>query len=251
MKAIRVALENVDVNIPVLSANQRRLLRKPLFLTSVGGGVKHEKGKIHIQALKNISFELGAGENLALIGHNGSGKTTLLKAIASIYPPSRGSVTVEGKLGCMLDIGAGIANDMSGYESITHQCLLHEHPREKWHEIEEDLAEFTDLGSFLDLPIRTYSSGMKSRLMAGLATAWENDILLIDEGIGAGDFAFQGKFRDRLERFMARAGLLIIASHSKGFLRQYCNQALVLEHGEAVMFGGIEEAWEFYENKRQ
>lgn len=247
MKTVRIELKDVDVNIPVLSGNQRRLIRKPLFLTSVGGNVAQEGGKIHIKALRNISFEINSGEHLALIGHNGAGKTTLLRVIADIYPPSRGSVIVEGKLGCMLEVGMGLTQEMTGYESITHQCLINGHPREKWKELEEELAEFTDLGNYLDLPVRTYSAGMKSRLMAGLATAWEHDILLIDEGIGAGDYGFQDKFRERLEHFMAKAGLLVIASHSLDFLRQYCSRAVVLVHGEIVMVGEIEEAWKFYQ----
>jgi len=250
MTKFHVSLKDVDVNIPVLTTHQRRILRKPLFLTSVGGNLLNQNGKVHVQALKNVSFEVKQGENLGLIGHNGAGKTTLLKVIANIYPPSRGVVDVNGNVGCLFEIGVGLSNEMTGHESIRHQCLVNNIEPVKWQALADEITEFTDLGAYLDLPIRTYSSGMRARLVAALATAWNHDILLIDEGIGAGDQAFQERFRQRLVKFMERAGLLIVASHSLDFLRNYCNRGMVIAHGEVQMIGDLEEAWEFYENSQ-
>lgn len=250
MTNFHVTLKDVDLNIPVLTSHQRRFLRKPLFLTSVGGNLLNQKGKVHVQALKNLSFEVREGENLGLIGHNGAGKTTLLKVIAGIYPPTRGVVDIDGKVGCLFEFGAGLSNEMTGYESIRHQCLVNQIPPEKWQALADEVAEFTDLGTYLDLPIRAYSSGMRARLVAALATAWDHDILLIDEGIGAGDQAFQGRFRKRMLEFMGRTGLLIIASHSLDFLSSYCNRGMVLAHGEVQMIGDLQEAWEFYRNSQ-
>src|SRR3546814_520525 len=125
MKDFHVALRDMDLNIPVLTSNQRRLLRKPFFLTSIGGRLEQQRGKVHVKALRNVSFEVKRGENLALIGHNGAGKSTLLKVIAGIFPPSRGLVEVRGAIGCLFEIGAGLSGDLTGYEAIKYQCLVY------------------------------------------------------------------------------------------------------------------------------
>ncbi len=250
MNECSVALRDVHLNIPVFAPNQQRLLRKPLFMSSVGGNFDTRNGKIYVEALKGVSFKLKEGEHLGLIGHNGAGKSTLLKVIAGVYPPSRGEVTVQGSIGCLFEMGGGIAGEMTGYECIKYQHLVHGNPNEDWREVAEEVAAFTELGSYLNLPLRTYSDGMRARLIAAVATAWNRDILLIDEGIGAGDQAFQEKFAIRIEKFLKRAGLLVIASHSVALLKTHCSRGILLSHGQVVTSGTLEEALAAYVNPK-
>lgn len=241
MQQCSVSLKDVSLNIPVFAPNQQRLLRKSM-LTSVGGNLNQHDGKIHIQALKDASLELSRGDHLALIGHNGAGKSSMLKVIAGIYPPSRGCVQTVGSIGCLFDIGVGISPEMTGHECIKFQHLIYGEPDQDWRDLAEKIADFTELGNYLGLPFRTYSEGMKARLIAALATAWRRDILLIDEGIGAGDTAFQEKFARRIHELLESAGLLIIASHNPELLRTYCTHALLLSHGEIRMKTTLEDA---------
>jgi ABC-2 type transport system ATP-binding protein/lipopolysaccharide transport system ATP-binding protein len=250
MENTSITLRNVSLSIPIFSANQRRLLRKPSFLSPVGGTIANQDGKMYIRALRGISFSVSRGEHLALIGHNGAGKSTLLKVLGGMYPPSSGTVSVSGSIGCLFEMGAGAQPEMTGYECIRLQHLIHNDMGADWREAAEEIAEFTELGEFLHLPLRTYSAGMHARLIAAIATAWPRDILLIDEGIGAGDEAFQNKFAARIEKFLSSAGLLIIASHSEMLLRKYCARGLVLVHGEAHMNGTLDEALAYYADER-
>jgi homopolymeric O-antigen transport system ATP-binding protein len=249
MQQTHIKLNNVNLSIPIFAPNQQRLLSKNL-LSTVGGGLSRQNGKVHVDALKRISFELSHGEHLALIGHNGAGKSTLLKVIAGIYPPSSGTVEVRGSIGCLLEIGAGAKPEMTGYECIKLQHMISNDFDSDWQDSAREIAEFTDLGEYLNLPLRTYSSGMRARLIAAIATAWPRDILLIDEGIGAGDEAFQEKFGKRIETYLTHAGLLVIASHSEKLLRKYCARGAVLEHGQVQMIGTLDEALDFYARAR-
>lgn len=244
MKGCKITVKNVYLNIPVFSPGQQRLLRKPSLLASVGGKINSSQGKIYVEALKDISLELGEGQNLALIGHNGAGKTSLLRVLAGIYPPTRGEVNVAGHVGCVLE-GTSISVDMTGRESIKYHCLIHGNGID-WREVEQDVCEFTDLGNFIDLPVRTYSSGMQSRFTAALATAGRQDVLLIDEGIGAGDAQFQRKFASRLDAYLSNAGILVLASHNMNMVRDYCDVALVMEHGQPQFYGPLEDAVSYY-----
>ena len=210
-----------------------------------------DKGKIYVNALRGISFDLASGEHLALIGHNGAGKSTLLRLIAGIYPPTSGTVQVNGSIGCLFEMGTGVTPEMTGFETIKMQHLIHGSQGTDWEETAREIAEFTDLGEYLNLPLRTYSSGMRARLIAALATAWPRDIMLIDEGIGAGDSSFQQKFAARLEKYLRQAGLLVIASHSVELLKRYCSRGMVLEHGEVRMIGALDDALEFYSGKKK
>lgn len=248
MTDCRVTLRDVYLSIPIITPGQARLLRRPAFLSSIGGRLTRDNGKLHVDALKGISLELTRGQHLGLIGHNGAGKTTLLRLIAGIYPPSRGTVTIEGMIGCLLDGGSsGISPDLTGRECIKYFSLIYGHAHvADWREVERDVSAFTELGDFLDLPMRTYSAGMQSRLSAALATAWRQDILLVDEGIGAGDMQFQQKFSARLKSYLGRAGILILASHGMDMIREYCTLGLVMRHGEAQFFGKIDDAQRFY-----
>lgn len=246
MTTCRIALENVSLRIPVFAPNQLRLIRKSMIKAAVGGNLDAQDGKVHVQALKDVSFELNRGDHLALIGHNGAGKSTLLKLLGGIYPPSSGNLIVEGHVGCLFDIEAGITGEMTGYECIRFQHMIYGDANEDWQKLAERVADFTELGGYLELPVRTYSSGMRARLMASIATAWYRDILLIDEGIGAGDQAFQDKLGRRIDELLENAGLLVIASHSPALLQKYCTRGLVMVHGEVRTIGSLEDALDYY-----
>jgi ABC-type polysaccharide/polyol phosphate transport system ATPase subunit len=241
----RIKLENVCLNIPVSTAGRDRLFKKPSFLSSVGGSLSQQNGKFYVYALKNLSLELAEGQSLGLIGHNGAGKTSLLRLIAGIYPATTGTVETQGSIGMVLEGGANVSTDMTGRECIRYFTLIYGHDQDHA-EIERDVSTFADLGSFLDLPMRTYSAGMHSRLKAALATAWNQDILLIDEGIDAGDMAFKEKFAARLNAYLRRANILVLASHSLTTLRDYCKLGMVLSHGEVAYYGPIEDAVKYY-----
>lgn len=244
-----ILLDDVHLKIPIIAPSQRRLFRKPTFMTSVGGRLGVDGSKVYVEALKGISLDLKRGNNLALIGHNGAGKSSLLRLIAGIYPPSRGRLRTQGSIGCLLEVGAGVSEEMTGRECIKYETIIHGKPEQDWRDVEADVSQFTDLGGFLDLPIRTYSAGMRIRLSAALATAWQHDILLMDEGIGAGDRTFQEKFEQRLDAMIEKSGLLVFASHNSDMLRKYCSHGLVLVHGVVQFRGTVEAALDFYESK--
>ena len=203
-------------------------------------------GVIVIHALKNLSMDLEEGDRVCLIGHNGAGKTTLLRVVAGIYPATTGSVDVKGSTFALLGGSIALNSDATGYENIKLIATLYNWPSDKYQDIVHEIEEFTELGVYLSLPTRIYSAGMQARLSFALATAQIPDILLVDEGIGAGDAQFQKKAQARVQQFVSRARILLLASHSVDLCRAMCSKALVLSKGEAVFFGDIEEGFKVY-----
>ena len=202
-------------------------------------------GNIH--AVKDVSFEVNEGEIVTLIGANGAGKSTLLRLLSGIYEPTRGSADVRGRVAPVFDLGIGMDPEISGYENIIIRGLFLGQTRQQMKEKMEEIAEFTELGEYLDMPLRTYSSGMRIRLALGVVTSIDPEILLLDEGLGAVDAAFMRKARYRLKDMVQRSGLLVFASHSNEFLAQLCDKAIWIDHGEAVLAGSVEEVVRAYE----
>lgn len=248
MNEAHIRIEHLSLNIPVFMPGQLRLIRKSNLVAKVGGRINNDNGKISVAALRDISVTVTENENLALIGPNGAGKSTLLKVIAGIYPASSGTVSVTGNIGCLLEMGIGMSDEMTGRECVKYHCAIFTNDLSRWREVAEEIADFTELGQYMDMPIRTYSSGMRTRLSAALATAWQRDILLMDEGIGAGDASFHAKFEDRLEKFMQSSRLLVFASHSIDLLKLYCSRGLVLESGEVRFYGDLDDALDYYKS---
>src|SRR3954469_13219628 len=244
-----IELDKVSVAFPVYSAGSRSL-KKAMLAATTGGRIGNDAKHVIIQALDQVSLRLSDGDRLALIGHNGAGKTTLLRVLAGIYEPRVGSLKIDGNVTPMFDISLGIDPESTGYENIILRGLyLGMHKSEITSKM-SSVAEFTELGSFLELPVRTYSAGMQARLAFAMATCVDPEILLMDEGIGAGDAAFLAKANERLEQFVNRAGILVLASHTNGLVRKICNKAILMEHGRIVASGTAEEVLTLYEQRQ-
>jgi len=187
-----------------------------------------------VRAIDELSLDLKDGDRIGLVGHNGSGKSTLLRVLSGIYKPTHGVITIEGKVGTLLDPAAGMDGEATGIENIFLRGYLLGMTRRQIEAAIPEIADFTDLGDFLQLPTKTYSTGMSARLAFAISTTMQNDIMLIDEGIGAGDAAFQEKAHSRIEGLFNRTPIVIIASHSDELIRRYCNRKIEMSHGKMV-----------------
>jgi len=243
-----IVLDNVCVDFPIYDSD--RSLRKLLFQAKVGGIVRHDqfrRNRVTIRALENLSFELHDGDRLGLIGHNGAGKSTLLRVMSGGYRPSSGTIGVAGEVASLLTLGVGFDVEDTGFENIYTGCLYLGMTPSQIREKTDEIAEFTELGEYLKMPVRTYSSGMQVRLSFAIATALDPDILLLDEVMGAGDAQFMIKAQQRVECLMSRASLLVLASHSTAMIRQFCNKAMLLRAGRIDAFGDVESTIAAYE----
>jgi len=192
---------------------------------------------IHVHALQDISLHVGEGDRLGIVGHNGAGKSTLLKLLAGIYPPTRGTRTVRGRISSLFDITLGFEPDASGWENMYYRGHLQgETPRSIRSKINQ-IAEFTELGDFLDMPVRYYSAGMMIRLAFAIATASEPEVLIVDEVLSVGDLGFQKKAGARIREMMAQARLMVIVSHDLLSLQNLCTRVAWLDHGRLRQLG--------------
>jgi ABC-type polysaccharide/polyol phosphate transport system ATPase subunit len=241
-----IKLENITLEFPVQASVSDR--RRPVSSEKPIGGQLSSgpSGTMVVRALDQLSLTLGPGDRLALLGHNGAGKSTLLRVMAKLYPPTHGRVTVQGRVAPLLNLGFGLDKDSTGYDNIFIRGLFLGMTRAELKKKADAIAEFSELGDFLDLPMRTYSSGMRARLAFAISTHVETDILLLDEVVATGDARFLKKANERLESFARDSKLLVLASHSNKVLRDLCNKALLLEHGRAKAFGPIDEVIEAY-----
>ena len=244
-----VELNNVSVSFSIYTAGSRSL-KNAMIAATTGGRIGSDSKHIIVQALDQVSLRLGDGDRVALIGHNGAGKTTLLRVLAGIYEPLAGSVKVEGRVTPMFDLSLGIDPESTGYENIVLRGLYLGLSKDEIMVRRDNVAEFTELGQFLDLPVRTYSAGMQARLAFAMSTCIEPEILLLDEGIAAGDASFLEKANDRLRHFIDKAGILVLASHSHELVRRLCNKAILMEHGRLLWSGSVDEGLSVYENRR-
>jgi ABC-type polysaccharide/polyol phosphate transport system ATPase subunit len=236
-------VENLTIDIPVLSIRARSLrtiaVAKAL---AVGGRIVDQGSHVSVvRALDQVSFALEKGDRLGLIGPNGAGKSTLIRVLADIYAPSVGKVERQGSLIPMFDIGIGFDLEATGYENIMLRGMMMGLTRREIASRTDEIAAFSELGDYLDLPIRTYSAGMTLRLMFSIATSVAGDIILMDEWISVGDESFQIKAQKRMMDVTGKAGILVIASHNPNTLLQHCTLGMRLEKGRVVDFGPIEK----------
>lgn len=230
----RMKLDGVGVAYPIYNAASQSL-RKQIVSISTGGRVSAAKGHVAtVQALDDINLDLKDGDRIGLIGHNGSGKTTLLRTMAGIFRPTRGRLTVEGRVSTVFGLGAGMDPELTGYENIARMAMLLGATQKEAEASVPGIEEFTELGQFLAMPVRTYSAGMTTRLLFAVATAVHPEILLVDEVLGAGDAAFQEKARQRMSEFVAKASIFVLASHAPDLMKQFCTRMIKLEHGKII-----------------
>jgi ABC-type polysaccharide/polyol phosphate transport system ATPase subunit len=242
-----LGLDHVSVSFPVYQGGSRSLKKSLLSLGSAGRIARDANDRITIEALRDVSLSLQSGDRLALIGANGAGKTTLLRVMAGIYEPVAGTVSVRGRISPMFDIGLGIDSDLSGYDNIRIRGLLLGLSSPQIEQALPDIAEFTELGDYLDMPVRTYSSGMMLRLTFAVATCFEPEILLMDEWILAGDAHFITKAQARIDSFVQKASVLVLASHNLEVCRRWCNRGLWLQQGQVRACGAIADVIENYQ----
>ncbi|MDU1688862.1 MAG: ABC transporter ATP-binding protein [Bradyrhizobium sp.] len=238
-----IEAKQIGIEFPDAPPNARSFRHLAIKAASrVGGRVSKGEGSFQfVQALDEISFSLKQGDRLGLVGHNGAGKTTLIRVLAGIYEPTRGSLRVVGRNVPMFDIGLGMDEEASGYENIRTRGLILGLSPEEIEERVPEIAEFAELGDYLELPIRTYSSGMLLRLVFSIAASIHGDIILMDEWIAVGDAQFRKKTHDRLQQITQRSGIVVLASHDFGLLRETCNLGLYLDGGRVRAFGALDD----------
>jgi ABC-2 type transport system ATP-binding protein/lipopolysaccharide transport system ATP-binding protein len=242
-----VILESVSVDFPIYNINARSLKKQFIRLTTGGALNNDETHKcVTVKALDNISLQLEHGDRVGLIGHNGAGKSTLLRVLAQIYEPTSGHIHFDGKVSPLLDVMLGINQESSGYENIILRGLLLGLTRKEIMSKAKQIAEFTELGDYLSMPVRTYSSGMQLRLAFGVATSINPEILLLDEVVGTGDAAFMVKAEQRFNELIAQSSIVILASHSNDVIKRTCNKVILLEAGKVKYFGSVDEAFSLY-----
>jgi ABC-2 type transport system ATP-binding protein len=244
---ISIDLEDAAVDFPIFDAKTRSL--KKAVLGRAGGRIGTDSKVPIIEALRDITVSLRKGDRVALVGHNGAGKTTLLRLMAGIYEPTRGRARVTGKVAPIFDLAVGMDPEISGLENILIRGLFLGMTRKQMEARVDDIAEFTELGDYLSMPLRTYSNGMRVRLALGVVTSIDPEILLLDEGIGAIDAEFLQKARNRLFELVERSGMLVFASHSDEFLADMCDTAIWMEHGRIKEQGPLRDVLHHYKGR--
>lgn len=209
--------------------------------------IKRPNGQIvGFKALEGVSFSLEQGDRLAIIGRNGSGKTTLLQVLAGILSPNAGTLKIAGRVTSLININLGITPQATGHRNITLRGLAAGYSRKEIESRRSAIAEFSELGAFLDMPVEKYSSGMKMRLIFSIATAFKPEILVLDEWLSAGDASFRMKATQKMQEFVEHAGILVLASHSKNLILDNCEKGLWLDGGRVHSFGPVREVLDEY-----
>ena len=239
-KIIKVNNVSMEFNM----ASDRTLYFKEYILKKVKNEIKYKK----FRAIDNVSFEVEKGMNVGLIGHNGSGKSTLLKLISGILKPTTGDITVSGNIVPMLELGSGFDMDMTGEENIFLNGAVLGYAEDYLKSKYREIVDFSDLGDFIFVPIRNYSSGMLMRLAFSIATVVEPEILIVDEILSVGDAYFQEKSRRRMEELMSGGTTVLYVSHNIEQLMQICQKTIWLDHGRLVMYGDSVEVCNAYIN---
>ncbi len=240
-----IELVDASVEIPIFNSRGRSL--KTTLIRRVGGQVEsNDRDIVTVKALRRITLSLKPGDRLGLIGHNGAGKSTLLRVFAGSYEPSAGHADIAGTVSSLIDMEMGMDPELTGADNIIQRGVFLGMSLKEARRAIPTIAEFSELGPYLHLPMRTYSSGMRMRLAFATSTTRRPDILLFDEMISFGDAAFASRAKARLDAMMDNAKILVLASHDIASLRAYCNRAVLLEAGALLAEGTVDEVWERY-----
>lgn len=226
-----ILMDNVCVDFPIYNTTGRSL-KKRLMQAATGSFMgSNEQGHIVVRALQNIFLELREGDRLGVVGHNGAGKSTLLRVISGVYEPTSGIIKVRGRITNLIDINIGMDGESTGIENIYLRGALLGFKRAWLSRKVKDIVEFAGLGDFIDMPLRTYSTGMQLRLAFSIATMQQPDILVMDEWLTVGDADFQQKAQHRLQEIVNKSSILVIATHSLALVEKVCNRMIRLERG--------------------
>lgn len=248
-----LSLTNLSVEYPIPHLTNRSILgaagKFASNMASVGGAIRLDKKPV-VRAVDDITLTLKDGDRLGLLGRNGAGKTTLLKTMAGILAPTEGRIRVEGRISPLVSMMLGLDGESTGYENIRIRGRLMGFSAQEIADMIQPIAEFTELEEYLALPLKTYSSGMRMRLSFAASTAFNPDVLLLDEWLGTGDAEFRDKAARRLRKLIDDSGIVVFATHSRDLHERISNKGAVIDHGKLVFFGDIDDAFEFQDELR-
>ncbi len=232
-----IKLQNASVEFPIYNSTSRSFKNRVLSVATGGRIERRTDRTVIIRGLDNVSIALNEGDRVGLIGHNGSGKTTLLRVLSGIYAPTQGSAVINGHTISLININLGIDPDATGRENIKLRCAMMGMPPKEIAEKIDDISEFSGLGEFLEVPFRTYSTGMQLRLAFAASTSINPEILIMDEWLSTGDEDFKERANQRMRELVDSTKILVLASHSRELLERNCNRIIWLEHGQLKMDG--------------
>ncbi|HEY9318506.1 lipopolysaccharide transport system ATP-binding protein [Achromobacter deleyi] len=241
-----IVFDQVCVDFPIYNASARSL-KKRLFQVATGGQISaNASGRVIIRALEDLTLTIKDGDRVGLLGHNGAGKSTLLRLLSGVYEPSSGRAAIKGEIGSLIDVSFGIDPEATGRENIYLRGALLGLTRANINAKLEEIIDFSELGDFIDMPVRTYSSGMHLRLAFSVSTIIRPEILLMDEWLSVGDEGFRVRAEARMNELVESTHILVIASHSRELVKETCNRAIWLEHGKIKMDGTPDEVTQAY-----
>lgn len=242
----KIQFIQAGVEIPIFNAASRSLKTRIMQMATGGNLSADKNGHVVVQALQGLNFEFAEGDRVGLLGHNGAGKSTLLRVLSGVYSPTRGEVIVQGQVASLIDVSLGIDHEATGRENIFLRGALLGLTKKEVDAKLEEIIDFSELGDYIDMPVRTYSSGMHLRLAFAVSTVICPEILLMDEWLSVGDESFKHKAEARIKELVESTKILVIASHSRDLIQRTCNRVLWLEHGNIKMDGKPEEVCQSY-----
>ena len=241
-----IELRHVTIEFPIYNMSSRSL-KKDFLRLATGGNVRRDsKQHIVVRSLNNINLKIQHGDRIGLIGHNGAGKSTMLRLLAKIYEPTHGQINIDGHVSPMLDLMQGMELESSGQDNILMRGIILGLTHKEIKKQIDDIAELTGLGDYLNMPVRTYSSGMMIRLAFAIASSIKPDILLIDEVFSAGDSAFIKRAQARMVSLLDQSSIVVMANHTDDLIREFCNKALLLESGTIKYIGSVDDTLALY-----